>query len=152
MCADIVCIGHRAIGRHRFVDVAVCDPSGVTALRQGSADHVLRAARLRSDVKWRKYGGAVRAVGGEFSAAVLERYGACSDGAQGLLHMMAGDGERDLRAGDMYFTAPSRRSYYEQHLVFACVMADACMLDMVIGVDRSGVGRDGGVGWLGGEG
>ena len=55
---------------------------------------------------------------------------------QGLLRLLAGDGDRDLMtADDFSFTAPSRVSYYAQHVVFACVMADAAMLDRVIARD-----------------
>ena len=49
---------------------------------------------------------------------------------------MAGDADRDLMsADDWYFTAPSSRSYYTQHVVFAAVIADAEMLDSAIGLD-----------------
>ena len=40
-----------------------------------------------------------------------------------------------MTADDFSFTAPSRVSYYAQHVVFACVMADAAMLDRVIARD-----------------
>ena len=42
-------------------------------------------------------------------------------------------------------SAPSRVSYFMQHVVFATVMADASMLDSVIGLDVGG-DRQGGVG------
>ena len=50
--------------------------------------------------------------------------------------MISGDLERELRdAEDYYFSAPSRRSYYAQHLVFATVMADADMVNQAIACD-----------------
>ena len=39
-------------------------------------------------------------------------------------------------ADDWYFTAPSRRSYFMQGVVFAGVMADAAMVDAVITLDH----------------
>ena len=144
--ADLYCPGYRAVGRDLFMDVAVADPGCATALAASpsSADVVGRAAQLRADTKRRKYGAAALAVGGEFRAAVIERFGACSDDMLGLLRMISGDADRDLRgADDYYFTAPSRKSYYEQHVVFAAVMADAVMLQTVIGVDVGCVGGDG---------
>ena len=65
-----------------------------------------------------------------------------------LAHVMAGDADRDLRSADDWsFAAQSRRSYFEQHVVFAAVMADAAMLDVVIGADGEyGDVRDGGAG------
>ena len=50
--------------------------------------------------------------------------------------MIAGDADRDLLgADDYYFSAPSRVSYYAQHVVFAGVMGDAAMLDAVLALD-----------------
>ena len=55
---------------------------------------------------------------------------------QGLVGMISGDLERELRdAEDYYFSAPSRRSYYAQHLVFATVIADADMVSRAVGLD-----------------
>ena len=57
---------------------------------------------------WRaKYGDAMTAVGGEFIAAVMERYGACSDDLCRLAALACGDGDREMsEAHDGYFTAP----------------------------------------------
>ena len=49
--------------------------------------------------------------------------------------MMAGDADRDVAADDWYFSAPSRRSYFRQHLAFAAVMADAALVDSALGLD-----------------
>ena len=46
-----------------------------------------RAAHLRLADKHRKYDGPTRSVGGEFRAAVIERFGACSDDMLALLRM-----------------------------------------------------------------
>ena len=86
------------------------------------------------------------AVAGDFRPAIVERGGAVGDDMHGLLRMFAGDGEREHGADDdWYFSAPSRVSYFMQHVVFATVMADASMLDSVIGLDVGG-DRQGGVG------
>ena len=106
------------------------------------------AAQLRAERKRAKYGDAVRAVGGEFIAAVMERYGACSDDMCRLAALACGDGDRELsEADDWYFTAPSRRSYFMQGVVFAGVMADAAMVDAAITLDHvCPRGRGGGLG------
>ena len=92
------------------------------------------------------YEAAVAAVAGDFRPAIVERSGAVGDDMHGLLRMFAGDGEREHGADDdWYFSAPSRVSYFMQHVVFATVMADASMLDSVIGLDVGG-DRQGGVG------
>ena len=97
--------------------------------------------QLRAQRKRAKYGDAVAAVGGEFIAAVMERYGACSDDLCRLAALACGDGDRELsEADDWYFTAPSRRSYFMQGVVFAGVMADAAMVDTAIALDHAGVG------------
>ena len=81
------------------------------------------AAQLRVNTKRAKYSDAVAAVGGEFIAAVMERYGACSDDLCRLAALACGDGDRELsEADDWYFTAPSRRSYFMQGAVFAGVV------------------------------
>ena len=85
------------------------------------------------------------AVGGEFIAAVMERYGACSDDLCRLAALACGDGDRELsEADDGYFTAPSRRSYFMQGVVFAGVMADAAMVDSAIALDHTDGGAGGG--------
>ena len=58
-----------------------------------------------------------------------------------LAALACGDGDRELsEADDWYFTAPSRRSYFMQGVVFAGVMADAAMVDTAIALDHAGVG------------
>ena len=77
-------------------------------------------------------------MGGEFVAAVIERYGACSDDLCRLASLACGDGDRDLGdrdSDDWYFTAPSRLSYFMQGVVFEAVMADAAMVERVIALD-----------------
>ena len=148
--ADLYSRDYRAVGRHLYIDVAIVDPTGKSALdaSPSSAVEVGAAAKAKVGSKWGKYRGAVEAVSGVFRAAVVERFGAMSCEMQGLLRMMAGDADRDLRAADDWsFAAQSRRAYFEQHAVFAAVMADAAMLDAVIGVDGEyGDVRDGGAG------
>ena len=103
------------------------------------------AALLRAQHKRAKYSDAVTAVGGEFIAAVMERYGACSDDLCRLAALACGDGDRELsEADDWYFTAPSRRSYFMQGVVFAGVMADAAMVDSAIALDHTDRGAGGG--------
>ena len=118
------------------------DPGGLTAIQSSPSSAVKggRAAQLKLNEKHGEYDAATRSVGGEFRAGVIERFGACSDDMVALLRMISGDGDRDLRGADDYtFSAPSRKSYYEQHVVFAAVMADAAMLDAVISMDACGV-------------
>ena len=52
--------------------------------------------------------------------------------------MITGDGDRDPRADDYSFSARSCTSYVAQHVVFAAVVADACMVDRVIEADVHG--------------
>ena len=139
--ADIISHSYVSIGRHLFIDVAITEAASTTALRATppSDEAVGVAAFLRAMRKKRKYEPLAHAVSGRFSDAVMERYGACSDGLQGLLRMIAGDADRDLLgADDYYFSAPSRVSYYAQHVVFAGVMGDAAMLDAVLALDTAG--------------
>ena len=50
--------------------------------------------------------------------------------------MLAGDGDRDaLRADDFTFSAASRTTYMASLLVFGAVIADAAMVERVIGMD-----------------
>ena len=143
---DLYCHGYRGAGRHLFIDVGIVDPAGRSALADGSATTRRRTADQYAAVKRRKYEAAVAAVAGDFRPAIVERSGAVGDDMHGLLRMFAGDGEREHGADDdWYFSAPSRVSYFMQHVVFATVMADASMLDSVIGLDVGG-DRQGGVG------
>ena len=136
--ADIQVPNYRTPGRSLYIDVAVTCPARRSALnaRPSAADMACVAARMRSDEKHRHYDAAVRAVGGEFRAGVVERFGACSDDMLAILRIIAGDADRDLMdADDWYFTAPSQRSYYSQHVVFSAVIADAQMVDSAAGLD-----------------
>ena len=145
--ADLWVPNYRAPGRHLFSDVSITDPAVSAALdaSPSSAHSAGVAAQLRVQHKRAKYDEAVTAVGGEFIAAVMERYGACSDDLCRLAAIACGDGDRELsEADDWYFTAPSRRSYFMQGVVFAGVMADAAMLDSAIALDHSDCGVRGG--------
>ena len=93
------------------------------------------AAQQRAGKKCGKYGPAVAAQGGVFRAAVMERFGACSDDLCGLVSQLCGEGERAHDAEDWTFTAPSRVTYFMQHVVFAGVMADAEMVDRALELD-----------------
>ena len=69
-------------------------------------------------------------------------YGACSDDLCRLAALACGGGDRELsEADDWYFTAPSRRSYFMQGVVFAGVMADAAMVDSAIALEHTDRGR-----------
>ena len=94
---------------------------------------------LRAQRKRAKYGDAVITVGGEFIAAVMERYGACSDDLCRLAALACGDGDRELSEADDW--------YFMQGVVFAGVMADAAMVDAAITLDHvCPRGRGGGLG------
>ena len=113
--------------RHLFVDVAIVDGSGDTAV--GSAPG--HAASARETAKVRKYQPICDRIDAQFRGAVIERHGHCGDGMCSIIKLLSGDGERDLMQEDTSFTctAPSRTTYVAQHLVFAAVMADAAMVD-----------------------
>ena len=81
----------------------------------------------------------------EFRPAVLERFGACCDELVGLIRLLCGDGDRDEAREDDYmyaFSGRSRVTYVAQHVVFAAVMADAALLEHVIGADVRDVPAD----------
>ena len=135
--ADIVLPGYRGPGRHLFVDVAVTAPDSLTAVAAGAArcGGGGAAAQARASKKHAKYGDACAAMGADFRAACMDRYGACCDDLHGLVQQLCGDGDRSVDSDDWYYTAPSRVSYHMQRVVFACVMADAAMLSRVIDRD-----------------
>ena len=85
--------------------------------------------------KHRKYGATVAAVGGVFRGCVMERFGAVGDDLRACIAGACGDGERDLGEDDWAFTAPSRVTYFVQHVVLAGVIADAAMVDAAIELD-----------------
>ena len=124
--ADVVFVGFNGGGqRHLFVDVAIVDGSGDTAV--GSAPG--HAASAREAAKVRKYQPICDRIDAQFRGAVIERHGHCGDGMCSIIKLLSGDGERDLMQEDTSFTAPSRTTHVAQHLVFAAVMADAAMVD-----------------------
>ena len=51
------------------------------------------AAASKQSSKHRKYDSLCEQIGSEFRAGVAERFGACCDDMQGLIRMVAGDGE-----------------------------------------------------------
>ena len=110
--------------RHLFIDVAIVDGSGDTAVG-GAPGH---AASAREAAKVRKYQSICDRIDAQFRGAVIERHGHCGDGMCSIIKLLSGDGERDLMQEDTSFTAPSRTTYVAQHLVFAAVMADAAMV------------------------
>ena len=78
-------------------------------------------------------------MGSEFRAAVLERYGACSDSLVGLFRTLCGDRERDAAACDDYSgLVSSRVSYMASTVVFGTVLADAALVSRVIQLDACG--------------
>ena len=94
------------------------------------------AASLRAKKKVAKYGHLAAGVSSQFRAAVVERFGACCDELVGFISTLCGDGERDaLRAEDFTFSATSKTTYMASLLVFGAVVADAAMVDRVIGMD-----------------
>ena len=96
------------------------------------------AAEQRAEKKVAKYGPLAASVSSMFRPAVVERFGACCDGLVGLVSMLCGERQRDgLRDGDYAFSASSRSTYTASLLVFAAVMADAAMIERVVGVDAS---------------
>ena len=89
---------------------------------------------MRANKKVAKYGPLAAGVSSQFRAAVIERFGACSDSLVGFISMLCGDGHRDaLRADDYTFSASSRTTYMASLLVFGTVISDAAMIDRVIG-------------------
>ena len=154
--ADVVLPHYLGPGRHMFLDAAVCAPEAGGALNSqpSSAEVSGVAASLRADKKVAKYGPLAAGVSSQFRAAVIERFGACSDSLVGFISMLCGDGHRDaLRADDYTFSASSRTTYMASLLVFGTVISDAAMIDRVIGMDVHEVAaaRDGAPRRFGGQ-
>ena len=83
-----------------------------------------------------KYAPLAGSVSSQFRPAVIERFGACCDALVGFINMLCGTGERDaLRVDDYSFSASSRTTYVASQLVFGSVIADAAMIERVIGMD-----------------
>ena len=135
--ADIILPGYHGLGRHVFVDTAITDPATGPRTTGAGRGHVETgwAARQRADEKHRKYGVTCRRVDADFRDAVMERYGACSDGLVGLLRLVAGTGDREVGDRDYSATAPSRLTHAAQIVVFGGVIADAEMLSSAIEAD-----------------
>ena len=139
--ADVVYPHYFGPGRHLFLDVAVADPGSGAALGAvpSSRSSSGVAAELRAMKKNDKYKPLAAAVGSEFRAAVLERYGACSDSLVGLFRTLCGDRERDAAACDDYSgLVSSRVSYMASTVVFGTVLADAALVSRVIQLDACG--------------
>ena len=147
--ADLVLPHYRAPGRHLYVDVAIASPEGMAALRASppSSERAGVAAGMRVSKKHSKYRPATDAMGSIFRAAVMERYGACSDDLVGLVRCLCGEGEREATADDFAVAPTSRLRYYMQRVVFAGVMADAEMVERALDRDihgmHPGAGRGG---------
>ena len=137
---DIAVWHYRAPSRHMFLDVAVTDPGGLAALHASppSSAEPGVAAELRARKKEGKYAAACSARGCSFVPAIMERFGTVGCGLMGLLRECAGDRAVSCDAPDWSFTAKSRRDYFVQHVVFACVIADAAMLETAIDLDVTG--------------
>ena len=150
------------MGRHLFLDVAVTDPASGGALdaRPSSAASCGVAAARRALQKTQKYGPLAAGVSSDFCPAVMERLGTMCDELAGLIRMLCGDGERDrMRHDDVTFSHSSRSTYMAGMIGLAVVVADAMMLDTVLGLDVRGddaraipgaprVGREGGGAWM----
>ena len=74
----------------------------------------------------------------EFRAGIVERFGACCDDMQGLIRMVAGDGECDAGSVEWSPTATSRITRAAQCVVFSTVMAEARMVRDVMDLDVYG--------------
>ena len=138
--ADVVMAHYYGPGRHLFLDCAITDPcsGGALSAVPSSATSSGVAAEQRAEKKVAKYGPLAASVSSMFRPAVVERFGACCDGLVGLVSMLCGERQRDgLRDGDYAFSASSRSTYTASLLVFAAVMADAAMIERVVGVDAS---------------
>ena len=98
------------------------------------------AQRFLGSLRRTGYRDAVYLIVGRFgeqpqATQVMERYGALSDGAVGLIRMVCGAGEREPSETEYSPTAPSRVTHAMQVVVFAGVMADAAMLAEALELD-----------------
>ena len=134
--ADVIAPHYKGPTSHLFLDAAVTDPGSATALRAGS-DRLdgARAAETRAERKVKKYAPICDAIGSKFIAGVVERFGACCEDLTGFLKLISGDGDRDPLCDDYTFSSRSNTTYVAQMVVFATVIADACMLSDVIDCD-----------------
>ena len=92
---------------------------------------------MRVSKKRSKYGPAVAASGAGFRAAVLERFGACSDDLHlvVLVSELVGQGDRDPSEEDRGWAPGPRVAYHMQRVVFAAVLADAEMVERALDID-----------------
>ena len=136
--ADLVLPGHLGMGRHLFLDTAIADPTSGSALgaQLSSAACSGVAAGSRAQRKSQKYAPLAAGVSSIFIPAVVERYGAQCDQLVGLVSQLCGDGDRDrMRHDDVTFSQSSRSTYMAGMIGLAAVVADAAMVDSVIGLD-----------------
>ena len=96
------------------------------------------AAASKQSSKHRKYDSLCDQIGSEFRAGVVERFGACCDDMQGLIRMVAGDGECDAGSVEWSPTATSRITRAAQCVVFSTVMAETRMVRDVMDLDVYG--------------
>jgi len=147
--ADVVFPGFCGGGqRHLFVDVAIVDGTGATAVARDGGGGVTPgvAASAREATKVRKYRPICERIGAQFKPAAIERHGHCGDGMCSIIKLLSGDGERSAMEDDVTFTAPSKTTFVSQHLVFAAVMADAAMVCEFVWMAAHRIPRRGGVG------
>lgn len=136
--ADVVMPHALGPGKHIFFDNAVTSATMGTALNAApsSATESGVAAELRAARKLGKYGPLAAGVSSQFKPAVIERHGAFCDSLTGTVKQLCGDRDRDpLLSDDYTFAASSKSTYMAGLLCFSVVIADAAMLDMVIGMD-----------------
>ena len=116
----------------------IADPTSGSALgaQPSSAACSGVAAGSRAQRKSQKYAPLAAGVSSIFIPAVVERYGAQCDQLVGLVSQLCGDGDRDrMRHDDVTFSQSSRSTYMAGMIGLAAVVADAAMVDSVIGLD-----------------
>ena len=95
-----------------------------------------RGWRLRAAKKCNKYDHLCAGVSSSFVAGVIERRGTVCDGLVGLIKRLGGDQDREPGQHDDYvFSTRSKTSYMAGRMCFATVIADAFMVDTIIGID-----------------
>ena len=137
---DVVLVGYHGLGRHHFIDVSITEPA-TPARTQGAGRAAVEAgwaANDRAAKKHNKYAPSCARIDCTFGDAVIERYGACSDGLVGLMRMVAGGGDSAPSDEGYSPAATSRVSGVAQMVVFGAVMADALMLEAVLEADFGG--------------
>ena len=127
----------KGIARHRFLDTAITCAAAHTALthKPSSTEESGVAAGLRADKKCSKYVSLCSAVSSEFIPAVIERGGTFDDRLVGFVKSITGDHDRDPALEDYTFSTRSNTSYLAGRMCFAAILADAYMIDSIIGLD-----------------